>query len=66
MTKKRWIDRFVKQFTRRLGQDSKVLGKEFGEVSYQEYGNPESNSYDKDYTPEDSADDEYYAMCSDA
>ena len=66
MTKKKWIDRFVKQFIRGTDSSFKALAKDAAQVSYLEYGNPESRNYDKDYSPENAADDEYFAMCSDA
>lgn len=66
MTKKKWIDEFVKRFVKLSGADLKWWAKEAAQVSYLEYGSPSSSNYDKDYSPDDAACDEYYALCSDA
>lgn len=66
MTKKKWLDRCVKAFIKLTDSSFKDYAKDIAEVSYKEYGDPSSRCYDNDYSPEEAASDEYYALCSDA
>lgn len=66
MTKKKWLDRCRKAFIKLTDASFNAFAKEMAEVAYKEYGDPRSSCYDKDYSPEDAASDEYDALCSDA